>query len=102
MRGQQKKAAGHHSALEVRLNRAVEETEKYKMELASLRTRADVCAGWEGGVYLCVCVCVCVRACVHACVRACVRACVCACVCVCVCTCRHTYGMHACVCLFQA
>ena len=55
LKGKQRKSAGQHSALEVRLNRALEECDKYKTALHSATTHSKV-----GG---CVCVCVCV--CVH-------------------------------------
>ncbi len=67
MKSTQKKAASSHSALEVRLNRAMEEAERYKTALQ--KARADT------KVQLCVCVCVYIRVCVHACVRACVSVC---------------------------
>ena len=42
MKGRQKKAAGQQGALEVRLNRALEEAERYKTELATMRARSEV------------------------------------------------------------
>ena len=42
MKVRQKKAAGQQGALEVRLNRALEEAERYKTELATMRARSEV------------------------------------------------------------
>ena len=42
MKTSQKKATGQHSALEVRLNRAMEETDKYKSALQKARSDLKV------------------------------------------------------------
>ena len=45
MKTSQKKATGQHSALEVRLNRAMEETDKYKSALQKARNDLKVGTG---------------------------------------------------------
>ena len=45
MKATQKKAASSQGALEVRLNRALEEAEKYKTELAKARAESKVNTG---------------------------------------------------------
>ena len=42
MRGGEKKAHTQRSAVEVRLNRALEEIERHKAEIASLRSQSEV------------------------------------------------------------
>jgi len=42
MKTTQKKAASSHNALEVRLNRALEEAEQYKTQLQRARTESKV------------------------------------------------------------
>jgi len=47
----QKQAVASQSAMEVRLNRALEEAEKYKLELSKLRQNNKV---WKNGIVLLV------------------------------------------------
>ena len=42
MKGRQKKASSQQSVVEVRLNRALEEVEKYKVELTAAQARSEV------------------------------------------------------------
>ena len=42
MRGRQTKARSQHGAAEVRLNRALEEVERYKTELTAAQARSEV------------------------------------------------------------
>ena len=42
MKGRQKKASSRQSVVEVRLNRALEEVEKYKVELTAAQARSEV------------------------------------------------------------
>ena len=42
MKGGEKKARSQQSAIEVRLNRALEEVDRYKTELTSLQATAEV------------------------------------------------------------
>ena len=46
MKGGEKKARSQQGAIEVRLNRALEDVERQKTELASLRARSQVGMGW--------------------------------------------------------
>ena len=56
MKGGEKKARSQQGAIEVRLNRALEDVERQKSELTSLRARSQVgvacCLQWAWLVYL--------------------------------------------------
>ena len=58
MKGGEKKARSQQGAIEVRLNRALEDVERQKTELASLRARSQVgvacCLQWAWLVYVVV------------------------------------------------
>ena len=49
LKGGERKARSHHGAVEVRLNRALEEVERQRTELAALRARNEVGVASVGG-----------------------------------------------------